>query len=127
MTQIAYAKEKLPLVRIAAKVGSEPKVQIFGIAANDCFNLVSVLPIEPKPWIVCTIQILRSLMPLLDPPLTTPPKLKLSRLRDIGWSVWENRNKVEAVIRCDAKYLHLGLVAAIRSVAAYLLEGSQDV
>ena len=28
-------------------------------------------------------------MPLLDPPLTPPPKLKLSRLRDIGWSVWD--------------------------------------
>jgi hypothetical protein len=28
-------------------------------------------------------------MPLLDPPLTPPPKIKLSRLRDIGWSVWD--------------------------------------
>jgi hypothetical protein len=28
-------------------------------------------------------------MPLLDPPLTPPPKLKLSRLRDIGWSLWD--------------------------------------
>jgi hypothetical protein len=28
-------------------------------------------------------------MPLIDPPLTPPPKLKLSRLRDIGWSVWD--------------------------------------
>ena len=28
-------------------------------------------------------------MPSLDPPLTPPPKLKLSRLRDIGWSVWD--------------------------------------
>lgn len=28
-------------------------------------------------------------MPLLDPPLTPPPKLKLSRLRDIGWSIWD--------------------------------------
>lgn len=28
-------------------------------------------------------------MPLLDPPLTPLPKPKLSRLRDIGWSVWD--------------------------------------
>jgi hypothetical protein len=28
-------------------------------------------------------------MPLIDPPLTPPPKLKLSRLRDIGWSIWD--------------------------------------
>ena len=28
-------------------------------------------------------------MPLLDPPLTPPPKTKLSRLRDIGWSKWD--------------------------------------
>ena len=28
-------------------------------------------------------------MPLLDPPLTPRPKLKLSRLRDIGWSLWD--------------------------------------
>lgn len=28
-------------------------------------------------------------MPLLDPPLTPLPKLKLSRLRDIGWSLWD--------------------------------------
>jgi len=28
-------------------------------------------------------------MPLLDPPLTPPPKIKLSRLRDIGWSKWD--------------------------------------
>ncbi len=28
-------------------------------------------------------------MPLLDPPLTPPPKIKLSRLRDIGWSIWD--------------------------------------
>ena len=28
-------------------------------------------------------------MPLIDPPLTPRPKLKLSRLRDIGWSVWD--------------------------------------
>lgn len=28
-------------------------------------------------------------MPLNDPPLTPPPKLKLSRLRDIGWSIWD--------------------------------------
>ena len=28
-------------------------------------------------------------MPLLDPPLRPPPKLKLSRLRDIGWLVWD--------------------------------------
>ncbi|MDA5095074.1 hypothetical protein O2N63_13375 [Aliiroseovarius sp. KMU-50] len=28
-------------------------------------------------------------MPLLDLPLTPPPKIKLSRLRDIGWSIWD--------------------------------------
>lgn len=28
-------------------------------------------------------------MPFLDPPLTPPPKIKLSRLRDIGWSIWD--------------------------------------
>ena len=28
-------------------------------------------------------------MPLPDPPLTPPPKIKLSRLRDIGWSKWD--------------------------------------
>lgn len=28
-------------------------------------------------------------MPLLDPPLIPPPKIKLSRLRDIGWSKWD--------------------------------------
>jgi len=28
-------------------------------------------------------------MPLLDPPLTPPPEIKLSRLRDIGWSKWD--------------------------------------
>ncbi|MEM1265216.1 MAG: hypothetical protein AAGI50_04285 [Pseudomonadota bacterium] len=28
-------------------------------------------------------------MPLLDPPLTPPPKIKLSRLRDIGWANWD--------------------------------------
>jgi len=28
-------------------------------------------------------------MPLLDPPLTPPPKIKLSRLRDIGWTKWD--------------------------------------
>lgn len=28
-------------------------------------------------------------MPLLDPPPRPPPKIKLSRLRDIGWSVWD--------------------------------------
>lgn len=28
-------------------------------------------------------------MPLLDPPLTPPPKIKISRLRDIGWAVWD--------------------------------------
>lgn len=28
-------------------------------------------------------------MPLLDPPLTPLPKIKLSRLRDIGWSKWD--------------------------------------
>ncbi|MGI9352142.1 MAG: hypothetical protein ACR2O3_11305 [Rhizobiaceae bacterium] len=28
-------------------------------------------------------------MPFLDPPLRPPPKLKLSRLRDIGWSIWD--------------------------------------
>lgn len=28
-------------------------------------------------------------MPLLDPPLTPPPKIKLARLRDIGWSKWD--------------------------------------
>ena len=28
-------------------------------------------------------------MPLLDPPLVPPPKIKLSKLRDIGWSIWD--------------------------------------
>ena len=28
-------------------------------------------------------------MPLLDPPLTPPPRIKLSQLRDIGWSLWD--------------------------------------
>ena len=28
-------------------------------------------------------------MTLLDPPLTPPPKISLSRLRDIGWSKWD--------------------------------------
>ena len=28
-------------------------------------------------------------MPSLVPPLTPRPKLKLSRLRDIGWSIWD--------------------------------------
>jgi hypothetical protein len=28
-------------------------------------------------------------MPLTDSPLTPPPKVKLSRLRDIGWSIWD--------------------------------------
>ena len=28
-------------------------------------------------------------MPLIDGPLTPRPKLKLSRLRDIGWSIWD--------------------------------------
>lgn len=28
-------------------------------------------------------------MPQLDPPHTLPPKIKLSRLRDIGWSKWD--------------------------------------
>lgn len=28
-------------------------------------------------------------MPLLDPPLTPRPKINLSRLRDIGWTVWD--------------------------------------
>lgn len=28
-------------------------------------------------------------MPLPDPPLTPPPKIRLSRLRDIGWSNWD--------------------------------------
>ena len=28
-------------------------------------------------------------MPLPDPPLTPLPKIKLSRLRDIGWSKWD--------------------------------------
>lgn len=28
-------------------------------------------------------------MPLLDPPLVPPPKIRLSRLRDIGWSIWD--------------------------------------
>ena len=32
---------------------------------------------------------MRSFIPLLDTSLTPPPKLRLSRLRDIGWSVWD--------------------------------------
>lgn len=28
-------------------------------------------------------------MPLIDPPLTSPPKIKFYRLRDIGWSKWD--------------------------------------
>lgn len=28
-------------------------------------------------------------MLLLDPPLTPRPKIKLSRVRDIGWSLWD--------------------------------------
>lgn len=28
-------------------------------------------------------------MPLIDPLLPPRPKLKLSRLRDIGWSIWD--------------------------------------
>ena len=28
-------------------------------------------------------------MPLLDPPLTPQPKINLSRLRDIGWAIWD--------------------------------------
>jgi hypothetical protein len=35
LTQIAYAKEKLPLVRIAAKVWIEPKVHDAACCTND--------------------------------------------------------------------------------------------
>ena len=60
-------------------------------------------------------------MPLLDPPLTPRPKIKLSRLRDIGWEVWDPIGLMGA----DKKWSDEDCQPFANEYDAYLLQAAE--